>query len=61
MPETETVHDRVSHLTTAVSIPTLLTALALGASLAFALAFLQEPLVHDAVHNFRHGAGITCH
>jgi cobalt transporter subunit CbtB len=23
--------------------------------------FVQEPLVHDAMHNFRHVAGITCH
>jgi hypothetical protein len=28
---------------------------------AFVLAFLQGPLAHDAMHDFRHAAGITCH
>lgn len=26
-----------------------------------AMLFAQEPVVHAAAHNFRHGAGITCH
>lgn len=25
------------------------------------LLFVQEPSVHNALHEFRHGAGITCH
>ncbi|ELZ33911.1 hypothetical protein C474_03090 [Halogeometricum pallidum JCM 14848] len=35
--------------------------LALVAALGFALLFLQEPMVHDSMHNFRHAAGVTCH
>jgi hypothetical protein len=27
----------------------------------FLLAFAQEPLVHDAMHNGRHVAGVVCH
>jgi len=34
--------------------------LALIAALGFALVFAQDPLVHDAMHNFRHVGGITC-
>ena len=35
--------------------------IALVAALSFTLLFVQEPMVHDALHNFRHGGGITCH
>nr|WP_245180911.1 CbtB domain-containing protein [Halomicroarcula amylolytica] len=34
---------------------------ALVAALGFALLFVQEPMLHDSMHNFRHAAGITCH
>lgn len=27
----------------------------------FLLAFAQEPLIHDAMHNGRHVAGVVCH
>jgi membrane-bound metal-dependent hydrolase YbcI (DUF457 family) len=42
---------------------TVTHSLVLGAvaALGFALLFVQEPLAHDAMHNFRHGAGIVCH
>lgn len=38
-------------------------AVATGVVVAFlALAFfVQEPTVHDSLHNFRHVSGITCH
>ena len=35
--------------------------IALIAGLGFALLVLQDPMVHDSLHNFRHTAGITCH
>jgi cobalt transporter subunit CbtB len=35
--------------------------LALLAGLGFALLVVQHPMVHDSLHNFRHGAGIVCH
>ncbi len=37
------------------------TAFALVAALGFALLFVQEPMVHDSLHHFRHAAGVTCH
>lgn len=57
----DTVTDRVELARTQLSPLQLATGLLFAASIAFALVFLQEPLVHDAMHNFRHGAGITCH
>lgn len=36
-------------------------AITLITAVSFALMFVQEPLVHDSMHNFRHVAGITCH
>ncbi|WP_324756050.1 CbtB domain-containing protein [Haloarcula montana] len=30
-------------------------------ALGFALLFVQDPMVHDSLHNFRHAAGVTCH
>jgi len=35
----------------------LLVVLIVGAG----LLFVQDPMVHSALHEFRHGAGITCH
>ena len=61
MSTNETVTDRLE-LARATLTPTQAAAvLAFGAAIVFALVFLQEPLVHDATHNFRHTAGITCH
>ena len=61
MSTNETVSDRFE-LARAQLTPTQAVAvLAFGAAIVFTLMFLQEPLVHDATHNFRHTAGITCH
>ncbi|QZP39594.1 CbtB domain-containing protein [Halobaculum magnesiiphilum] len=61
MSTTDTVHDRWelarTELTAAQTASAVLTVTALG----FALLFVQDPMVHDAMHNFRHAAGITCH
>lgn len=61
MTQTDTVRSRIARAQTDVT-PTI-AALALGLALAlgFTLLFLQEPLAHDSLHNFRHAAGITCH
>jgi len=57
----DTVHDRLA-LARAELDPTGWAAILLLASgLGFGLLVLQEPLVHDALHNFRHAAGVTCH
>jgi len=58
---TDTVADRVAIARTQIDPMTALTAVALVAALGFTLAFVQEPLAHDALHDFRHGAGIACH
>lgn len=55
----ETVHDRIAFART------LGYELALGigvaALLGLTLLFVQEPMVHDALHDFRHAVGVTCH
>lgn len=57
----ETVHDRIEQARLDVTPTQAALGIAMAASLGFVLLFLQEPLVHDAMHNFRHAAGITCH
>lgn len=57
----DTVHDRVEQARTELSPTQVAVGLALVAALGFALLFVQEPAVHDSMHNFRHAAGITCH
>lgn len=59
-PQT-TVHDRIEQAQAELHPREVILGLALVAALGFTLAFLQDPLIHDAMHNFRHGAGITCH
>ncbi|ELZ38205.1 CbtB domain-containing protein [Halorubrum distributum] len=58
---TDTVADRFAAAEAQIDPLTALTALALVAALGFTLLFLQDPLAHDALHDFRHGAGIVCH
>ncbi|MGB9964680.1 CbtB domain-containing protein [Halobacterium sp. CBA1126] len=57
----DTVHDRFERARTELSPVQAAAAVALAASLGFALLFVQDPLFHDAMHNFRHAAGVTCH
>ena len=61
MTSNETVSDRIELARSDLTPLQIATGLLFGASIAFALIFVQEPLVHDAMHNFRHAAGITCH
>lgn len=57
----DTVHDRID-LARAELRPTQLAAgLLLVAAMGFALLFVQEPLVHDSMHSFRHTVGVACH
>ncbi len=58
---TDTVHGRFGRARARLSPAQLATAAAIVLALGFALLFVQEPLVHDAMHNFRHAAGVTCH
>jgi len=59
--QTDTVLDRFESLQADLTRSRLVAGLALGVAIAFTLLALQEPLAHDAMHNFRHAAGITCH
>lgn len=61
MPTTETVHDRIEQASTELTPTQIVAGLAMVASLGFVLMFMQDPMVHDAMHSFRHGVGITCH
>jgi hypothetical protein len=56
-----TVHGRLEQARTELTPTQLAVGFAFLAALGFTLLFLQEPLVHDSMHNFRHAAGITCH
>ncbi|WP_101296961.1 CbtB domain-containing protein [Halegenticoccus soli] len=57
----DTVHDRIERARADLSPPQVAAGVAIAAALGFALMFLQDPLAHEALHNFRHAAGITCH
>jgi hypothetical protein len=59
--ETDTVTGRVAQARTELSARDVALGLALTAALLFGLLLLQEPMLHDALHNFRHASGITCH
>lgn len=59
--DTDTVRGRIDVATSTLSGRQLALALAFVAALGFTLLFVQDPMVHDSLHNFRHGAGITCH
>lgn len=57
----DTVHGRIARARTDLTPTQAAAALAVAAALGVGLLFLQEPLVHDSLHNARHVAGITCH
>ncbi|WP_323674176.1 CbtB domain-containing protein [Halorubellus sp. PRR65] len=57
----DTVDARLEQARTELKPTQVATGLALAAALGFALLFVQEPTLHDAMHNFRHAAGVTCH
>lgn len=57
----ETINDRIERVRIEFKVTQLAVILAFVAAVGFLLLFVQEPLVHDSIHNFRHAAGITCH
>jgi cobalt transporter subunit CbtB len=61
MTTNETVGDRLDVVRTELTAAQIAAGLAFGTAIVFALMFVQEPLVHESMHNFRHAAGITCH
>ena len=60
-PDTDTVRGRFVHARHALTPTQMALGVGLVAALAFTLLFVQDPMVHDSLHNFRHGAGVTCH
>lgn len=58
---TDTVADRFVGATARGNLILAVTAIMIVAAIGFTLLFMQDPLVHEALHDFRHGAGITCH
>lgn len=56
-----TVHSRLEQARMELTPTQAAVALALIAALGFALLFVQQPMLHDSMHNFRHAAGVTCH
>ncbi|WP_336002694.1 CbtB domain-containing protein [Halorientalis halophila] len=61
MATANTVHGRIESARPELTTPRVALGLALVAILGFTLLFVQEPLVHDSLHNARHAAGIVCH
>lgn len=57
----DTVYGRIDHARRTLTPTQMGLGLALIAVLGFTLLFVQEPMVHDSLHNARHAAGITCH
>lgn len=58
---TDSVHGRIERARLELTPTQLAAGLGLVLALGFALLFVQEPMMHDAMHNFRHAAGVTCH
>ncbi|MCD2201110.1 MULTISPECIES: CbtB domain-containing protein [unclassified Halobacterium] len=56
-----TVHSRLEQARMELTPTQAAVALALIAALGFTLLFVQQPMLHDSMHNFRHAAGVTCH
>ncbi|MXR40597.1 CbtB-domain containing protein [Halobaculum sp. WSA2] len=61
MTATDSVHGRWNHARTTITPAQALAAALSIAALGFTLLALQEPAAHEAMHNFRHAAGIVCH
>lgn len=59
--EADTVHGRIADVQTRTDPVRLAASLLLVAAIGFTLLVLQEPLVHDSLHNFRHAAGVVGH
>ena len=57
----ETVQGRVEGVLIELTPAQLALGLGLTLLLVVGLVFAQDPLVHEALHDFRHTGGITCH
>ncbi|WP_129114665.1 CbtB domain-containing protein [Halegenticoccus tardaugens] len=58
---TDTVTDRIARAGTTLTPVQTAMVIGLAAALGFALLFLQAPMAHESLHDFRHAAGVVCH
>jgi len=59
--QTDTVRGRIDGARTELTALQAAVGLGLVVALGVTLLFLTDPLAHDALHEARHAAGVTCH
>jgi len=57
----DTISERFETLRSTLTPLQAASLVVFGTAITFMLVVLQDPLVHDSTHNFRHAAGIACH
>ncbi|MFB6101502.1 MAG: CbtB domain-containing protein [Haloplanus sp.] len=57
----DSVHGRIERARIELTPARLAAGIGLVAALGFVLLFVQDPMVHESLHDFRHAAGVTCH
>lgn len=60
MVSNDTVSDRFKYAQRTLTPTQIAIVLLIALAITFVMMFMQEPLVHDSLHHFRHGVGITC-
>jgi len=60
-PNQDSVGNRLTNVKETASVTDILAGLLFATALSFTLLFIQDPLVHDSLHNFRHVGGVVCH
>jgi len=61
MQNNATTYQRLEQLNNTISVKYKILMIISILTITILLLFVQDPMVHNALHNFRHGAGITCH
>ncbi len=57
----DTISDRFETLRSTLTPLQAASLVVFGTAITFLLVVLQDPVIHDSTHNFRHAAGIVCH
>ena len=60
MVTNDTVSDRFLYAQQTLTPTQTIIAMLVALAITFVMVFMQEPMVHDSLHHFRHGVGITC-
>jgi hypothetical protein len=61
MAATHTVSDRIAQASQELSRWEVAAGLVLTTGFLAGLLLLQQPLLHEGLHDFRHAAGVVCH